>query len=221
MSTDDLITIFCSSSYASFGDEGAAYYSFVIYSDGEKIEALSGEYRSGHGVTNIVAEYGVVINALHWIIDHNYKGQRIELKSSSQLLIKQINGDYGVYAEAIIPLWEEVRNFSKLFNIQYIWIPSQENADAKELARSAREPDQGIEYEQFQDHEELRWKFVLHGNVCRIHSECYIGDQWIRDQNGPYYERVFEPNFSAIHYNKFRTKFARDDEYRQQWSVKG
>jgi ribonuclease HI len=135
----DLITIYCSSSFGPHDDGGIAYYGFVVYCGDVKIEAKYGEYGSGPGVTNNVAEYGTAIKALHWLNDYDeYQGQQVELKSASQLFIRQINGTYGVRAKGIIPLWDEVQELSRPFSVRFVRISGKENEETQQVGSSPR-----------------------------------------------------------------------------------
>jgi len=226
MTSDDLITVYCRGTSERRDSEGTASYGFVIYSNTDKLEAQGDEFRSGPGVSNNVAEYGAIIRALEWLADHDCQGKRIELKSSSELAIRQINGDYQINAEALIPLREEVLRLSQQFVVRFVVYcekgGSEEDrirmAEAKRHARIARRSI--VEYKQVQA--DLRWKFALSGEpdyVCTITLEHWRGDRWERDQSEPYYERNFGRDYNPIRYNNFRAKFAADATYREEWRV--
>ena len=89
--------------------------------------------------TNNEAEYTGLVLALEWLIEHcNPSDCQITIKGDSQLVIKQLCGEFAVrapnlrkfYSRAIIVL----RKFKKW---KAFWVPRSENTIADELANSA------------------------------------------------------------------------------------
>ncbi len=115
----------------------------------EKVEisAREGEHREvverahgvlGWGVTNNMAEYTSAIEAVK-LANKMFPGLSKVLLGDSQLVIRQINGQYAVRSERIAPLHrtlsEEMRRDRGTWTAK--WIPREENAAADEESRKA------------------------------------------------------------------------------------
>jgi len=64
--------------------------------------------------TNNIAEYVAFIRGLEEALDLGNK--TVEVFSDSELLVKQINGEYKVKNEGLIPLYHHARSLIKKFN---------------------------------------------------------------------------------------------------------
>jgi ribonuclease HI len=86
--------------------------------------------------TNNYAEYLGVVRALELALKHGVK--RLELRSDSQLLIRQITGEYRVKNEGLRPLFQRVKDLEAKFE-SCLWthVPREENKRADELANRA------------------------------------------------------------------------------------
>lgn len=92
----------------------------------------------GEDATNNVAEYGAAISAIGWLLANGYANNRIILSSDSQLLIRQLTGEYAVRSPRIIPLHTQAKNLAKGFReINFRWVPREQNAEADALSRDA------------------------------------------------------------------------------------
>ncbi|AGB41777.1 ribonuclease HI [Halobacteroides halobius DSM 5150] len=118
----------------SRGNPGPAGVGAVIYNNGQKVEELF-EYIGR--ATNNVAEYKAVILGLKLLAD-NYSQAKIEIKADSQLLVKQLTGEYKVKSDNLKPLYQQIKelitNFSK---VEFTHIPREENKEADALANQA------------------------------------------------------------------------------------
>ncbi len=86
--------------------------------------------------TNNVAEYTALITALREAIEMNVK--EVTIFSDSQLLCRQINGEYKVKNENIRHLFEQAKMLLGGFNTYHIrQIPRELNKGADKLARLA------------------------------------------------------------------------------------
>jgi len=86
--------------------------------------------------TNNQAEYRAVIAALKEAM--RLGARRIELNSDSELVVKQIKGEYRVKKAALRPLYQQVKQLQdclESFTVNHI--PRQQNAEADRLANSA------------------------------------------------------------------------------------
>ena len=91
--------------------------------------------RIGWG-TNNQAEYRAVIDGLTEAI--RLGAQHIELRSDSELVVRQIKGEYRVKNRVLKPLYQRVKeleNRLKSFNIRHI--PRHQNQEADALANKA------------------------------------------------------------------------------------
>ncbi len=101
----------------------------VVYSDGEMVRQLSKNVGIG---TNNQAEYTAVITALE--LAKELDANAVELKSDSQLLVRQLNGEYAVRGEKIRPLFEKVTQLCQNFSrVTFTWIPREKNQMADNL----------------------------------------------------------------------------------------
>ena len=86
--------------------------------------------------TNNQAEYRAIIAALEAAIDLG--ARQVELNSDSELVVRQINGQYRVKKAALKPLYQQVKELqSRLGNFTIRNIPRQQNKEADKLANEA------------------------------------------------------------------------------------
>lgn len=119
---------------ASRGNPGPSGIGTVI--DGDGYFDFIGEG------TNNEAEYKAVIFALKKTKaifgKKNIKEKETELRSDSELLIKQLNGQYKILEPRIQQLFLEVWNLRIDFgNLKFFLIPREENKEADKLANQA------------------------------------------------------------------------------------
>ncbi len=83
------------------GNPGPAGYGVYIQGpDGAPLEELYG----GLGVaTNNVAEYNGLLVALRWAAEHGHRA--LHIRADSELLVKQMRGEYRVKHEGLKPLF--------------------------------------------------------------------------------------------------------------------
>lgn len=86
--------------------------------------------------TNNVAEYRAVIAALTRA--RELGARRIELRTDSELLVKQLHGEYRVKNAGLKPLFAEVRALLERFDAAEVrHVRREENRDADRLANQA------------------------------------------------------------------------------------
>jgi len=86
--------------------------------------------------TNNQAEYRAIIAALEKALALG--ARQVELNSDSELMVRQIKGQYRVRKEALRPLYQRVKELQSLlegFTIKHI--PRQQNREADKLANAA------------------------------------------------------------------------------------
>ena len=116
------------------GNPGPMGIGVVIYRDGVRVEELD-EY-IGDG-TNNVAEYTAVIRALETA--HGMGETKIQLKSDSLLLVKQLNHEYKVKDAKLRPLKEQVNGLCHGLEVHFEHIPREKNSEADKLSKEAAE----------------------------------------------------------------------------------
>ncbi|MBB5254763.1 ribonuclease HI [Sulfurisphaera ohwakuensis] len=117
---------------------GIATFGFVIYLDNRKIEGYGlAEKPFSINSTNNVAEYSGLICLMETMLKLGISSPII--KGDSQLVIKQMNGEYKIKAKRIIPLYEKAIQLKKKLNATLIWVPREENEEADRLSRVAYE----------------------------------------------------------------------------------
>jgi ribonuclease HI len=119
---------------ASRGNPGHASYGYAVLDPSGKV------LHSGSGYigisTNNVAEYTALREALKFALTQGINS--VEIRSDSELLVKQLKGEYKVRAEHLADLHEECRNLLRRFSWQEIkHVPRSENKLADRLANVA------------------------------------------------------------------------------------
>ncbi len=119
---------------ASSGNPGHSGIGIIIY---DKDDRVVGRISSYIGInTNNFAEYTALIRALKIAI--YYKTKDLKIRTDSELMVKQIKGDYKVTSDNIKPLYEEAVMLKKKVNSFRIeHIPRALNEKADHLATKA------------------------------------------------------------------------------------
>ena len=124
----------------SRGNPGPASYGVVIRDPRGHIVAKLKKYIGR--MTNNVAEYYGLIAALDYAQSHGIRGLHIE--SDSELLVKQMRGQYKVKSPELRPLFERARKMSQSlesFRIDHVY--REQNAEADLLANEALDETSG------------------------------------------------------------------------------
>jgi len=86
--------------------------------------------------TNNQAEYRAIIAALEHAISLGVN--RVEMRSDSELVVKQINGEYRVKKASLKPLYQRAKQLQdSLAGFSITHIPRQQNTEAHKLAHLA------------------------------------------------------------------------------------
>src|SRR6185436_14266838 len=113
------------------GNPGPAGYGVSIQSsDGNVVAELHGAL----GVaTNNVAEYNGLLAALQWAIEHDTR--RVHIRADSELLVKQMLGDYKVRNPGLQPLYVRARLLAaELDDVKYEHVRREFNIEADRLS---------------------------------------------------------------------------------------
>ena len=86
--------------------------------------------------TNNVAEYKGLLAALRWAAEHDVSA--LHVKADSELMVKQMNGEYRVKNPGLQPLYEEARALVKqIGRVKFEHVRRELNKDADRLANEA------------------------------------------------------------------------------------
>lgn len=118
---------------------GVATYGFVIKRDGKKVHeghGLAGTPRTAQA-TNNVAEYTGLIRALEWLKTQKKLGP-VVVRGDSDLIIRQVKGEYKVKSALLAPLHRQVQDLLEdLPDVTFEWIRREGNAEADRLTNLA------------------------------------------------------------------------------------
>ncbi len=119
---------------ASSGNPGPSGIGIVI---NDKEDRMVGKVSSYVGInTNNFAEYTALIRALKIAIF--FKTRELKIRTDSELVVKQIKGEYRIASDNIKPLYEEVLKLKKrINNFRIEHIPRSLNDKADHLAKMA------------------------------------------------------------------------------------
>jgi ribonuclease HI len=124
----------------SRGNPGPASYGVVIRDPRGQIAAKLKKYIGRS--TNNVAEYYGLIAALDYAQQHGIRALRIE--SDSELLVRQMRGQYKVKSPELRPLFERAKKMAQTFDsfkIDHVY--REKNAEADALANEALDETSG------------------------------------------------------------------------------
>jgi len=113
----------------SRGNPGPAAYGVVVRDPRGEIVARLKKYIGKN--TNNVAEYFGLIAALDYAQNHGIRALRVE--SDSELMVKQMRGQYKVKSEELKPLFERAKKMSQTFEsfrISHVYREQNKEADA-------------------------------------------------------------------------------------------
>lgn len=114
---------------------GVCRYGFVVWRDQARIHEGHGPAAPrGPGATNNVAEYTGCIRALEWIRSQGIT-EPVVIRGDSELVLKQLKGEYKVKSPLLAPLYWKARELASGFaSLRFEWVPREQNADADRLA---------------------------------------------------------------------------------------
>ena len=105
---------------ASRGNPGPSAIAFLVVAEEGKILTKCSRY-SGVG-TNNQAEYEALISALQSA--SRLSARKIVCHLDSQLVVKQLNGEYRVRSSRLKILWQKVRSLKKVFQeVSFVYLP--------------------------------------------------------------------------------------------------
>jgi ribonuclease HI len=115
------------------GNPGLAGYGVRITRDDGSIVDL----KASIGIaTNNVAEYNGLLAVLRWAVDAGV--QTLHVKADSELMVKQMRGEYRVKNPGLQPLYEEARRLvARIGHVTFAHVRREQNQDADRLANEA------------------------------------------------------------------------------------
>ena len=118
----------------SRGNPGPAGYGVqIVDGDGQVLAEL--HQALGHA-TNNVAEYQGLLAALAWALDRGVKP--LHIRSDSELLVRQLKGEYRVKNPGLQPLYQEARErVARIGKVTFEHVRRELNREADRLANLA------------------------------------------------------------------------------------
>ncbi len=115
------------------GNPGPMAVGVVLLENGKRVKEVS--KRIGIG-TNNIAEWRALIEGLKLAKSHGCK--ELEVRGDSQLIIKQITGQYMVKSDNLVPLFNEAVKLCESFErLRFKWVKREENLYTDTLSNKA------------------------------------------------------------------------------------
>ncbi len=119
---------------ASRGNPGQAGAGALLLDPGGETKVQQGRYLGQ--TTNNVAEYQALLLGLNLALDRGIR--KIQVFADSELLVRQLNGQYRVKAPHLLPLWQAARQtLGKFETYKISHVPRDLNQTADRLANEA------------------------------------------------------------------------------------
>jgi ribonuclease HI len=121
---------------------GVASFGYLIIHDDVEHSYGNGVVGEGEGMTNNVAEYTGLIEGMIAVSKIVERGDTLEIRSDSQLAVRQMNGMYRVRSERIRPLYERAQKLKKALEkkgirVKLNWVSREQNERADYLSHLA------------------------------------------------------------------------------------
>lgn len=128
---------------ASRGNPGRAAIGIVIADEEGRVikthKKFIGEF------TNNVAEYSALVESVRQLKSSGIEFEEINFFCDSELIVKQIKGEYKIKNKDLIQLslvfWNEIKSMNKKFSITHV--PREQNKMADKLANEALDESTG------------------------------------------------------------------------------
>lgn len=113
---------------------GPGSYGFVIYTPSK--DKITGYKKLEGTVTNNIAEYNGLLNGMKKALELGIKN--IEIYGDSQLVIKQMKGEFKVKNKNLMIIYNNIKEYEKSFEkITYFQVERELNSVADSLANLA------------------------------------------------------------------------------------
>ena len=118
----------------SRGNPGPAGYGVQIVDDSGQVAAEF--HQALDHATNNVAEYQGLLAALAWAMDQGLRS--LHIRSDSELLVRQLRGEYRVKNPGLQPLYQEARDrVARIGKVTFEHVRREFNREADRLANLA------------------------------------------------------------------------------------
>ncbi len=117
---------------------GVAAFGYLVLRNGQVVHKGFRAVGEGRGMTNNVAEYEGLMAAAQWIADEGIE-EKIVIKGDSQLVIKQMKGEWKVNSATSKKYVPKIKKLLEGKDVSFVWVPREENAEADGLSRLAYE----------------------------------------------------------------------------------
>jgi ribonuclease HI len=144
---DNDLMIFCDGLCEPRNPGGYACWAWIAYSPkGNRLREDSGCVGNGEEMTNNLAEYHAVLNALRYTRSRltmlSERGMGVMVYSDSKLVIEQIKGSWRCNTPALQRLLADIESVMHFFAdaavpLKFEWIPREQNQAADQLTRLA------------------------------------------------------------------------------------
>lgn len=125
---------------AARGNPGPAAFGIYLQQEGQP--PLEIREKLGH-TTNNVAEYTALVHALRKAVELG--ANDVDIRSDSELLVKQMNGQYRVKNENILPLYQEATDLRRQIpSVRIKHVYREQNRDADRLCNEALDGSRSI-----------------------------------------------------------------------------
>lgn len=110
----------------SRGNPGRSAAAFVVIENG-KVISKKGFFLGTK--TNNEAEYSSVIYALKWLVERKEESDKVNIFLDSELVTKQLRGEYKMKSKNLMPLLKEARSLEKIISSKIVYrnIPREKN----------------------------------------------------------------------------------------------
>jgi len=116
---------------------GTATYGYIVRNETDVVRRL-GVVGHGPKMSNNVAEYAALCEALTFQVRKKLITIPTEVRSDSRLLVNQMNGNWKVRKGLYVQRYLEAKDLAGQFErITFKWIPREENEEADALSRGA------------------------------------------------------------------------------------
>ena len=115
---------------------GIATYGFIITHNGKEIKRGCGVIGSGPGMTNNLAEYTALREALRWL-GTKYPREGILAKGDSKLVINQMKGEWKIKSETSKKFVPIIQKLIKKRSVRFEWVPRYLNTEPDLLSNLA------------------------------------------------------------------------------------
>jgi ribonuclease HI len=110
---------------------------FVKDQEGRVLHHHSLDLGTGPGRSGNFSEYLAVRSALFWLRSNGYTKEELLIHSDSQLVQRQLSGQYNVHDPRLLQLRDHVRELAKAFpQVTYQWVRREENREADLLSKA-------------------------------------------------------------------------------------